>query len=62
MVELEVEDLTGRCHICQQLLEVRYCSACDHWFCEDCRGAYFSRGLAWLKELVGGKRAGCCGP
>ena len=58
-----VEDHTGRCHICQQLLEVRYCTSCGHWFCEGCRGAYFRRGLAWLMELVGvNDREGCCGP
>ena len=51
------------CHICKvREDDVEYCSTCGHWFCGICRGAFFRRGLAWLKEFVGGKREGCCGP
>jgi len=52
----------GLCHICQLAGEIGYCVLCEHWFCEGCRDAWFERGLAWVKELVGGRREGCCGP
>jgi hypothetical protein len=55
---------TGKCHICK--LEDRetlaYCPMCDHWFCLECRGRWFSRGLEWVKHMVGKKKPGCCGP
>jgi hypothetical protein len=52
----------GKCHICKLHTEIAYCSKCGHHFCESCRSAWFSRGLEWVKELVGGRRDGCCGP
>ena len=53
----------GRCHLCQdRTADVTYCALCDHWFCETCRKRWFGRGLAFVKQLVGGKLPGCCGP
>lgn len=52
----------GTCHICQLVTEIGWCGLCGHWFCEACRDAWFARGLEWVKELVGGRRDGCCGP
>lgn len=57
------EDQVGRCHICQQQTTIGYCAVCKHWFCEDCRRAYFRRGLAWVKQFIGlTEKEGCCGP
>lgn len=50
----------GICHLCKKLKNVDHCSACDHYFCEQCRGKYFERGFEAVKEMVGGKRPGCC--
>jgi Zinc finger, C3HC4 type (RING finger) len=52
----------GRCHICEQTLEVDYCDLCDHWFCEGCRRRWFSRGVSAVKALIGWPRENCCGP
>lgn len=52
----------GKCHICQDLKKVKYCSVCDHWFCADCRNRFFWRGLEAIKVLVSGSEPGCCGP
>ncbi len=54
--------MRGKCHICLEVGEVTYCPLCQHWFDQKCRRAWFHRGLAAIKELTGGKRAGCCGP
>lgn len=57
--------ISGRiyiCHLCKGFSDVRYCPRCDHWFCKECRGKYFSRGLEALKQMVKGREAGCCGP
>lgn len=53
----------GRCHICQdRFAEISYCDLCEHWFCDECRERWFSRGVEFLKQLVGGRNPGCCGP
>lgn len=53
----------GRCHLCQdRFAEIAYCSACEHWFCGDCRRRWFDRGIEFLRQLIGGRRADCCGP
>jgi len=53
--------MIGKCHICKEQTFIRFCKLCDHWFCNDCRGKYWSRGLAAVKEMIGGKTPGCCG-
>jgi len=50
----------GACHLCKRLRDVQHCRDCDHYFCDDCRGKYFERGLEAIKQMVGGKRPGCC--
>lgn len=54
-----------KCHLCQrrepEVKDVRYCAVCDHWFCEACRGRWFERGAAFLAQMVGGRKPGCCG-
>ena len=52
----------GQCHICKRAALITFCRLCDHWFCEYCRGQYWSRGLEAVKQLVGGRTEGCCGP
>jgi hypothetical protein len=59
---LKCEDPEGRCHICAELKAIRYCGLCKHWFCPDCRKAYFWRGLAAINVLLEGAQEGCCGP
>ncbi len=54
--------MNGKCHICQEQTSIKYCSLCRHWFCDGCRDRWTDRGLAALKEFVGGRKAGCCGP
>lgn len=53
--------MTGKCHICKEQTLIRFCKLCDHWFCNDCRKKYWSRGLAAVREMIGGKHPGCCG-
>lgn len=53
-------DGEGKCHICHEIKYVRYCPACEHYFCDPCRERWWSRGLAYIKEKVGGKTPGCC--
>jgi hypothetical protein len=54
--------MTGRCHLCQNDKDIIWCKVCEHWFCEECRRRYWSRGLAAVRELVGGRTPNCCGP
>lgn len=54
--------MRGRCHLCKTTTQVEFCSSCSHYFCADCRGRYFSRGIAALEELIKGHTVGCCGP
>lgn len=54
--------MIGKCHICKDNTSIQYCSLCKHWFCADCRGKFFHRGLEAIKQAVGGKIEGCCGP
>lgn len=56
------EAVIGRCHLCQDRVEILYCSICEHWFCEECRNRWFKRGLEFVKQLAGGRQPGCCGP
>lgn len=56
------EKTIGRCHLCQDRKEIVYCSACQHFFCAECRERWWERGLEFVKRLVGGKIEGCCGP
>ncbi len=53
--------LVGKCHICKEQAWVGFCKLCDHWFCDKCRQKYWARGLAAVKQMVGGKTPGCCG-
>lgn len=55
-------DQIGICHICKRSALIRFCPVCDHWFCQNCRKAFFWRGLEAVKELIVGKHPGCCGP
>lgn len=51
--------MKGRCHICHEVTDVEFCAACNHFFCAECRGKYWHRGMAFVKELIGGaKRRG----
>lgn len=59
---MEVPEVRGKCHICKETKWVTYCNVCEHFFCEECRGAWFSRTWEFLKERFGGKKPGCCGP
>lgn len=55
----------GKCHLCEPAAGnrvIRYCGACDHWFCSECRRKYWHRGWEAIKQLIGGKSPGCCGP
>lgn len=53
----------GKCHLCrEEHALIMYCKACDHWMCGVCRKKWFNRGLAALKEVLGGRQEGCCGP
>jgi hypothetical protein len=54
--------IEGVCHLCQTTQQVRHCVKCDHWFCEACRRRWASRGLAAVKQMIGGREPGCCGP
>ena len=60
-IGIEIGQL-GKCHICGQHCPIKFCPECDHWFCKPCRKRYFLRGIEFVKQLVGGKRSGCCGP
>lgn len=35
------------------------CDACGHQFCKDCRGRYFTRGIAAVKEMLGVSKLRC---
>lgn len=52
----------GVCHICKEKTLIRFCSTCNHFFCEECRSQYWKRGIEFVKELTGRKTADCCGP
>lgn len=54
--------MTGKCHLCQEDKPILWCKLCQHWFCADCRRRYWSRGLEAVREMVGGRQDGCCGP
>ena len=54
--------MLGLCHICKETKELKYCPACEHWFCADCRSKWFWRGYEAVLEIVKGKQPGCCGP
>ena len=51
----------GVCHICKETRSVKLCDLCNHYLCIKCR---FSpkRGYEFAKEIVFGRRDGCCGP
>lgn len=55
----------GACHLCKRLRDVQLCQMCDHWFCGDCKTRRFNnlwnRGVEAVKQVVGGKKPGCCG-
>ncbi len=48
----EGRDLAGICAICKQTKRVRYCPKCHAVMCDDCREAYFWRGLAAIKVAL----------
>lgn len=55
------------CHMCKVKGDTSekscgYCPVCCHWFCKDCNGRIFARGMAAVKQMVGGRKQGCCGP
>lgn len=52
----------GRCHLCKIETAIAWCYSCEHWFCQKCKNRWFRRGLAFVKQLTGGKVDGCCGP
>lgn len=54
--------MRGKCHLCGEEKDIRYCKLCVHWFCDDCRRKYWERGYAAVMEMVGGRRPNCCGP
>jgi hypothetical protein len=56
-----VSTVLGKCHFHEGIVEIEYCPACQHFFCEDCRRRYWARGLAAVKQMIGGRRKGCCG-
>lgn len=56
------QDTLGLCHICQMVGLIKYCPRCEHWFCRKCRLRFFHRGLEAIKQMIQGKREGCCGP
>jgi len=52
----------GKCHICKEMDKpIAWCGKCEHWFCQECRRKYWSRGIEAIKQLIGGKVPGCCG-
>ncbi len=52
---------TGRCHICWKHAEILLCSACQHWFCAECREKWTTRAFEAVKALLK-PMADCCGP
>jgi hypothetical protein len=54
--------MQGKCHICEEQKDIKWCGICQHWFCGDCRTKYWHRGLEAVKQMIGGKKPGCCGP
>lgn len=56
------EDAFGKCHICKEEKPISCCAWCEHFFCSDCRGVWWKRSLEAIKERIGGKHPGCCGP
>lgn len=56
------EQTHGLCHICKEVKPISYCPVCDHYFCPGCRGRWWSRGAAFIKQMVGGRKPDCCGP
>ena len=52
----------GKCHICSDVKIVSFCVWCEHWFCSSCRGKYWERGKAAIREMIGLPRLDCCGP
>lgn len=57
-----VVPVEGKCHLCEEMTNVFECELCGHWLCIKCQPRAFARGVAAFKELVGGRREGCCGP
>lgn len=68
---LRMDRHTGRCHICQRLHPISYCSFCGHWLCKEDRDNWYERGEAALKQVIGRvlvalwlkqSTGPCCGP
>lgn len=49
------------CCMCGGIAGVKFCPICSHSFCENCRGAYFKRGIEAVRTLVGRSRLHCGG-
>jgi hypothetical protein len=52
----------GKCHVCGEREQVCYCDHCGHWICGPCWNQWIARGLAAIKQFLGGPKEGCCGP
>lgn len=55
-------NVRGVCHLCKDSGEVEFCSLCGHYFDAKCRARWWARGIEFVKQIVGGKYDGCCGP
>lgn len=57
----------GKCHICEDTVEIRFCKVCKHWFCDICSYRIAARAMSAFAELkkkltFGEPTTGCCGP
>lgn len=67
---LEMDRHLGLCHLCRTEHKpgaapkrpITYCGACRHWFCAEHRHRWFERGVEAIRQMVGGRKLGCCGP
>ena len=59
--EPEWQSERWQCCLCGSTSNVSNCPLCGHDFCENCRKAYFRRGLEAVRTLVGQSRLHCGG-
>jgi hypothetical protein len=60
----------GRCHICGGKELIACCEMCKHWFCYECRKAWWNRPWEAIKQVIKdttsigkkGEEGECCGP
>ena len=45
--------MTEKCYFCDST-DTKYCSLCEHWFCDSCNKRYDKRIISMIKEKVPG--------